>query len=331
MPEDFRKVVFDAYEKKKAEGKLSSNLLDPTPGNLREECIIVCRERYTSNDHEILRLFFSNVDKERGYLNVLENSLAEEFKQMSKILRGGVKKPGIKYFDLLAWLIDFYPRTSTAYYKSFYTEPKIEVEDGNVNNTEVKDDTRNLIPEIIVDYIDENNLGTDNKIDTQEEEKPTNIIVGNVAEPQDVNKEPVEIILPPNGYRKWVINGGIIKRKTAVASFIILALVSGGTYMALSKASACMYWTGDHYRSVGCKIKRGDTLVIPLDERKMANFKRITRPDTLTKKDLSKVWYMSIKRDTPDLYTDSGDYPMDTRRRLKPMTEYMLNKYFLRK
>lgn len=115
---------------------------------------------------------------------------------------------------------------------------------------------------------------------------------------------------------------------------IIIPLIVVALGIVASKvidSKQCMYWQGDHYEVVGCKIKIDHASVIALDEQKVNRLKRITRIDTLGEKDLGKVWYVKIRVDSAEFYTDSGAYPLDARKRLLPITPYILNKYILKK
>lgn len=89
---------------------------------------------------------------------------------------------------------------------------------------------------------------------------------------------------------------------------------------------SCMYWTGDHYEQTSCNQKHGDTLIIALDSTKLLHFKKITRPDTITKNAIGHVWYIKINREI-EFYTSDGNHPLDEKRRLKPITAYMIDKY----
>ena len=92
----------------------------------------------------------------------------------------------------------------------------------------------------------------------------------------------------------------------------------------------CMYWTGQHYEPINCDNNDLDKLKIPLNQEQLENQQRITMPDTLTNHALGKVWYGKVNGSTdktPQFYTDSGTNPLDTTRRLLPVTTYMLNKY----
>jgi hypothetical protein len=90
-----------------------------------------------------------------------------------------------------------------------------------------------------------------------------------------------------------------------------------------------MYWTGDHYQSSSCNIKLGDTALIAFDEQK-ALLKKISRPDTISYKAIGRVWYVKIDSDI-EHYTSSGFHPIDTRKKLKPITKYIIDKYILHK
>lgn len=87
----------------------------------------------------------------------------------------------------------------------------------------------------------------------------------------------------------------------------------------------CMYWKEDHYEPIDCQ-KRSDIPVISLNMQVLNRLKKITTPDTLTKADLGKVWYSNIKGNR-EFFTDSGMHPVDTAKRLRPVTPYILMKY----
>lgn len=88
----------------------------------------------------------------------------------------------------------------------------------------------------------------------------------------------------------------------------------------------CMIWSNDHYRPVNCDEKTINETIYPIDRDLITNFKKITRPDTLTLYSVKKVWYINT-RGRVEFYTASGLYPLDTTRRLLPMTDHILKKY----
>ena len=87
-----------------------------------------------------------------------------------------------------------------------------------------------------------------------------------------------------------------------------------------------MFWNGDHYQPVSCNKKMDGAMVYALDSLKTQRFKKITRADTLTNNSLGHVWYSKIDG-AVEFYTADGFHPVHTERKLKPMTELILNKY----
>ncbi len=371
MPEDYRKVVFNAYKKKKAEMNLSPNLLDPTPGNLRAECLIIHHEKYTPKDYEVLRSFFNDGDKERGYIKSIENSPAEKFKQMSKILKGAeVKNPGIKYFELLEWLMSLNLGTSTQYYRRFYEESQLEAhiitnEKEEVNKIDSSitvsvqndsDDGKNEPKTPVVLLLDNgkaeaapitrvDGYGTTlhtNLASPKNEKLPNQIAVEEVVDtiveqaPNKEEKARNEAFEPiPQILLNQPIETTESKTKSKLRSAVLLATVIAiagvGSYAFFNHINQqCMYWTGNRYQAVGCSVKMDQASIIALDEEKLTNLKRITRLDTIGGKDLGRVWYVKIKQDSAEFYTSAGEYPLNPKKRLLPMTQYILDKYILR-
>jgi hypothetical protein len=341
MPEEYRKVVFDAYQKKKREGSLSSNLLDPTPGNVREECLIIYRERERNpKDDEIFKQFFKGVDKEKGYLTVLENSLAEKFKQMPKILKGGVPNYGLRYAELLAWLIDFQPRPSTSYYTSFYKDKTSDIEEV-IDTTEVKigetlttvtggngDGTQNPENEKIIK--DEGENKQDDIVEEVKEsivEKTDMGVTGQLIDIKEKEKEDTKVDI------QYV---RLFSPRYITISCVILLLIGTTSFVAWETSTAsvrmpkedekCMYWNEDHYEPVKCNAKIANATIIPLNLKKLQHQRKINLSDTLTSYSLGKVWYKGFVKDH-EYFTDSGAYPLDTQRVLKPLTNTILTKY----
>jgi hypothetical protein len=332
MPEDYRKVVFDAYQKKKREGSLSPNLLDPTPGNIREECLIIYRERERNpKDDEIFRQFFKAVDKEKGYLPVLENSLAEKFKQMPKILKGGVPKPGLRYAELLAWLIDFKPRPSTSYYTSFYRDESfdlVEVIDASGTKTD-ENETMMISGNDNEDQNSENErILIDEKIDNQSglvEDENESII--EISEDKDEgNKVDIhEIEYVRMFSTSFITIVSILLLFVGTACFFAWEISL--TSVRMPKADeGCMYWNEDHYEPVKCDAQLTNGTIIPLNLTALQQQRKINLPDTLTSYSLGKVWYKGFMKGH-EFFTDSGAYPLDTQRVLKPLSSTILTKY----
>jgi hypothetical protein len=355
MPQDYRIVVLNAYQQLKLEGRLSSNLINVTPGKLREECLIVCRERYSPSDHEILRLFFINGDRENGYLSVLANTPAEKFKQAAKVLNGKVEKPGIKYFELIAWLIDFKFKTSTAYYKSFYEDQEthkptdeenpnadsVSSEEQNPNKKNSTSTTKEHKAEILISNppqekkdksADSPSVPVSPEIDTQEG-KPDEARVGekNTADNTNTVGEKEN---GANGKSTDDSGKKIGLTQKFLISIAILVIIASSALLfrqdqidreTITTDEKCMYWTGNRYEAINCN-KETSTPKTTLNVQRLIKLKKISSPDQLTKEDLGKVWYAKIYGKV-EFYTDSGKHPVDTNRVLKPLTSYMLSKH----
>jgi hypothetical protein len=125
----------------------------------------------------------------------------------------------------------------------------------------------------------------------------------------------------------------IFSKKKTRSITIATVLVAGATLVGviIKPQKQCMYWTGERYQAVSCDIKIGNTPIIALDTFKVSNLKRITRPDTLTKYSLGKVWHIKIDRDSAEFYSSGGYYPLDHKKGLVLSSYYILNKYALSK
>ena len=330
MFDDYLKEVLAAYAAKKNEGDLSQNLLHPTPGKLRDECLIVYRERSIPQDDSILRLFFAYTDKDKGYTKGIENFNVDEFRQIPKILSGKVTTPGVKYIDLLAWLIDFSPRPSTIYYKT----KRSNIDTSEQENLSVPgkiENERNSgeIPD--TQHIPDTGYITDTQ-GAQIPGKASDEIVestGAYEIPPDADY-PVIIGKPSSANNKHKLN-----RPFVVTSMVILLAGIGaflfwdyysGTIRMPSPDEKCMYWTGDHYEPIKCNEKVSNVPIVPLDIKTLRLLKKINSFDTLTKNAIGKVWYSSIGGQH-EFFTDSGMHPIDTVKRLRPLTSYILSNH----
>jgi hypothetical protein len=118
--------------------------------------------------------------------------------------------------------------------------------------------------------------------------------------------------------------------RKAVIVLIIIVLGGSGTYLYKKSIQGCMYWTGDHYQPIPCNQKVGDTAIIAFDEQKTVHLKKITRPDTITTNALGRVWYVKIDKRI-EYYTAGGFHPIEYKRKLKPITGYIIGKYIIHK
>lgn len=316
MSEDYKEAVLNGYEKKKKSEVFAPNLLNPTPGSLRNECLIVYRERYSPKDDEILRLFFNETDKEKGYLKSIENSKAEKFKQLPKILKREISNPGDRYIELIAWLIDFNPRPSSLYYKtsnrnSFSESSSAKSNEGEILETNILEgeSTEETLP---------NPPSTGTPVSWRKIVKVSFFLI-------------LIITLVLSAYF-YIKNVEEISQSTADTNQTQLVLFTKDDERKLPKNSAeqCMYWSGDHYVVINCSKEIGNMAKFVLDTQKVAQFRMITNPDTLTQNSVGKVYYYKAINGL-ECYTSEGFHPIYTNRKLKKLTKYMLDKYILNK
>ncbi|MGN7987571.1 hypothetical protein ACTJKC_09530 [Pedobacter sp. 22226] len=121
-----------------------------------------------------------------------------------------------------------------------------------------------------------------------------------------------------------------------IATCILLLFIGTTSFVAWENSATvirnpttdekCMYWDDDHYEPVNCNAQINGVTIIPLDLKKLQHQRKINLPDTLTTYSLGKVWYKGFVKDH-EFFTDSGAYPQDIQRVLKPLTNTILTKY----
>jgi len=120
-------------------------------------------------------------------------------------------------------------------------------------------------------------------------------------------------------------------KKPALYGIIAFAGMAGAHQISDSFDRECMYWETDRYIPIACSEKIEGVEIIPLDKEMIKNFRKITRPDTLTLKSVGRVWYGKPTADSAEFYTVKGTYPLNRRKELKPATDYIIKKYVLDK
>ncbi len=296
-------AVVSEYKAKKTARTLSLRLVHPTPAKLKEECKVVCRERFERKDYPILKTFFGEAADVKACLVAIGKCEIDKFKPLLNFINGKVSDPHPTNVELLAWLIDFKNRP-------FDDQKKYEV---------------NASPAVINEEAQiQEEKGKERESDQEKEDK-TNMQVAK----SDIEKQAA--IAPP---AKTKITSKII------AAAVVLAILAPVIYLsikpdpgrgkpqgaALTGHDSCMYWAGDHYQQISCSQKLGDTLIVALDSMKLNHFKKITQPDTITKNAIGYVWYVKINGSL-ELYTADGNHPVHQEYRLRPITLYMINKY----
>lgn len=99
-------------------------------------------------------------------------------------------------------------------------------------------------------------------------------------------------------------------------------IISNGNRLGLLAATKqCMYWNGKEYVPEDCGRTKKN--LIAIDPQKVANFRRITRPDTI--RSVNNIWYSKHQNEV-EFFTDNGTNP-ENGSDLRPLTEYILDKY----
>ncbi|WP_131539918.1 hypothetical protein [Pedobacter nototheniae] len=338
MPDTYTKQVFDYYQKRKKEDSLSIHLAAPTPGNLRDECLIVYEERGMVKETPALRSFFGSVDHAEDYIQKIRRFDIDKFRPVVNFLIEETKTTKDKNLKLIAWLIDFesrdriplnIPQPSKVDDGGVPLRPPLVMPTHSNGNSDTgrqtikkedawKEEEKESEPESNISLNGEGNLGDANG------GQP--IPIGTTA--QTLLPKNTVVIKPAKKTPKIIITCGV-----AIIIFIAACLTQFWKDKSkrlfnvnpLISIQTCMYWTGDHYEQIKCDQKGIAVLKIPFNKYVFENFEKITLPDTLTSNSLGKVWY-SKQNNKVDFYTDSAAHPTDDNRRLLPLTQYMLNK-----
>lgn len=127
------------------------------------------------------------------------------------------------------------------------------------------------------------------------------------------------------------VPAGDSKRKSRVLLLILTVMICIAGYYLFKKTGpqltgneGCMVWNDDHYQPIDCKSAIHP--VKKIDQRLVNNFKKIKEPDTLTPYSIRKVFYAKYNGRI-EFFTDSGLFPLDSTRRVLPMTSHILEKY----
>lgn len=90
----------------------------------------------------------------------------------------------------------------------------------------------------------------------------------------------------------------------------------------------CMIWNNDHYEPADCNDHSSGNILYPIKHELVDHFKKITDPTTVSLASVGKAWYAKYNGNV-EFFTDSGPYPLDTNRRVLPMTIHIYQKYIL--
>ena len=107
---EYRELVLVAYDEQLASRSLSSEMLLPTPANIKAEIVKVCELGLNVSDEKILRSFVGQRSDTGAYRNAFLNGKADPFRPLVNFLNDRSIETNQRNIDLLALLIDFKPR-----------------------------------------------------------------------------------------------------------------------------------------------------------------------------------------------------------------------------
>nr|WP_314897359.1 hypothetical protein [uncultured Flavobacterium sp.] len=111
--EEYKSAVKVKYEVSKIE-EVSGILLNPTPAQLRNLCLMRLNNSLTKTDSNVFRMFF-NVKEEEHLRKEIENFDIGKFKPIISFLKGEKDSENMARIELAAILVDFNPRPYNKY------------------------------------------------------------------------------------------------------------------------------------------------------------------------------------------------------------------------
>lgn len=332
MFEEYKKEVLEFYFLKKGAQQLSPNLENPGRSKLKKECLKIFAEKYNNKDHQILKLFFDPLGKFNDHIKSIEKFELDKFRPLVSFLQKGTSIRDEEPVKLLAWLTGF---DSYQDWKS--KKENREPDESEGSGPDQEDDSRLKTGEKEKNDAHENSrsddpdeTSTENNIDNTEKKiDSTEKSVDNTKKADDNENKKNEIVIDSGS----IESSGTPIKAMALTSVALLLLVSGFFFLlkknAVTQPSAgenCMYWAVDHYEPVKCDEKIKDVTLIPINRKALNSLRKINVIDTLTSYSLGKVWYTRIDG-KHEFFTDSGMHPVDTLKRLRPLSTYILSKH----
>lgn len=300
MYDDYPKLLLHIYNEKKKGNILSGRLMNPTPANLKEECVIALR-RLKRRDEKALKDFFKQDGENVSWERVIKNFETDKFRPIQSYLLNDTNSMNEIRMEVLAWLLDLRDRPYNPdidYSKLFKRKPD-EI---------TGDDFQDSMPVIGDPVINGNEFGGEVATRSSQGSDP------------DINFPNQEKSAP--GKRKYIT---VFRKK--IAAFIIPVAILAAAYFTFNNkqsSGGCMYWTGDHYEVISCHPRTGDTVVIALDSLKLINFKRIKEPATITYNSIGSVWYSKINNKY-EYFTAGGYHPKERGKKLRPISKHIID------
>jgi hypothetical protein len=280
--DEYKRAIRTQYEKKKRED-ITGILMNPSPAQLRNLCLIFFDESLSNNDEITMKLFF-NVKEDESLRKSIEKCEISRFRPIRSFLLGEKNSENRARIEMAAIIVDYTPRPYKRYSQI-----------GDYKEIEASNSQKVAKGEIVNDIVDS----------------------------------------------KGLIKKGVITKDWKNAKkvgFIIMILISLSfmTYTVkeiVFPSKECMQWKVNQYEPVDCsnqKLGFGQwDLIVPIDENTM----KLKKLDSKKKLDFFKnekpiVWY-SKEDGVIELFNQPGFHP-ETGKSLKPITNYIIEKYALK-
>ncbi|MEN5085208.1 hypothetical protein ABE426_01925 [Sphingobacterium faecium] len=360
----FKKAVREAYLEKKSLEVLPDELNTPSPAKLREYSLIRLHDQLSQDDINVFKNYFSRQNKDESIETAIKYANLGKLRSLQNFIIGETLAPSEKIVKMVAILIDFPKRP---YKSADWIEPNISGDSDELNLYEEDDVTQAMEQEDEPDILEEPTdceekvTSPEGKIKREEElinpdnlEKYSN---GDNAKIEETTLSGDNLFRGKSFYgaspiadnnRLTPTTDGSTGNNTTVefpnptkksffiqnrrstylsAGAVIIATIMGVYYWANKE---CMCWNGIRYIEVDCRDNTQPNQIIGLNEDKLNNFEKITKPDTLSKADVGKVWYSKIDNEV-EFFTHSGYHPVHNRKPLKAATEHIINTWAGRK
>jgi hypothetical protein len=111
--DEYKSAIRTQYEKKKMQD-VTGILMNPSPAQLRNLCLILFDESLSSTDEKIMKLFF-NVKEEESLRKAIEKSEISRFRPIQSFLRGEKDSENMTRIELAAIFVDYSSRPYKRY------------------------------------------------------------------------------------------------------------------------------------------------------------------------------------------------------------------------
>jgi hypothetical protein len=289
----YKEAVRNKYISEKIEGQHSDYLINPSQASLRDLCWEIFSSSPTIDDISVYRNFF------KAEFNSKEEDVSitytNKFKKVGAFFRGDKVPAKMNTVNFAAILVDFEDRPFSKFKKALERKdpPDIkQMNDDGVQELEEKDSPN------------KNDEKDSTEKETPSKDKPTGKL---------------------NLFRLFKRS-----KRTVIGTAVIFGLIAS-TICLLAFKKGCMQWSDNHYELVYCDNPiEGNLNEVILRDDNLLNFKKLIVCDTTTcfKPDGEAIVWYAKTGDKADFFNSNGNgrHP-ETKRSLRPITEYIKGKY----